>query len=490
MSDKYDDNNLFSDNSGSSGGSDKDESHNADKNVISWSDASSYSYDPEKIRVSTANSHYSSSSSGKSSKDNRSSASYSGNNSKKTAGSQPPSPAFVNNNPPKNKMDRGLKVFLITSAIILGSMFLIFGASILATFLKDDARFRSLTSNLGGSNGSSAVIHTNDIPESADAKSAEQIYQEIAPSIVGVVAYNPSAGLISSLSRQGSGIIISEDGYVVTNSHVIGHSNKYNVSVVTSDRKEFAAKIVGFDQRTDIAVLRIDASGLKAAEFGNSDQLAVGASVLAIGNPGGLEFSNSLTRGVISALNRDIASIIPDASKNTTSTVKYIQTDAAINPGNSGGALLNMYGQVIGINRMKLTDYEAMGLAIPSNTVTTIVSDLIKNGYVPGRVKMGVGVRALSAYEAQLNDVPQGLLISRIIEGSSAETSGLKAGDIIIKFGGVTTKTTADLYNELANYKPGDTVNVTVYRLSVLRNEEHSMLEIPVTLAEDKGEAQ
>lgn len=491
MSDKYDDNNLFSDNSGGSGSSDKEEGTNsADKNVISWSDAPSYSYDPEKIRVSTANSHYSSSSSGKSSKDNRSGASYSGNNSQKAAGSQPSSPAFVNNNPPKNKMDRGLKVFLITSAIILGAMFLIFGASLLATFLKNDARFRSLTSNLGGSNGSSVVIHTNDIPESADAKSAEQIYLEIAPSIVGVVAYDPSAGLISSLSRQGSGIIISEDGYVVTNSHVIGHSNKYNVSVVTSDRKEFAAKIVGFDQRTDIAVLKIDASGLKAAEFGNSDQLAVGASVLAIGNPGGLEFSNSLTRGVISALNRDIASIIPDASKNTTSTVKYIQTDAAINPGNSGGALLNMYGQVIGINRMKLTDYEAMGLAIPSNTVTTVVSELIKNGYVSGRVKMGVVVRALSVYEAQLNDVPQGLLISRIVEGSCAETSGLKAGDIIIKFGGVTTKTTADLHNELANHKPGDTVDVSVYRLSVLRNEEHSMLEIPVTLAEDKGETQ
>lgn len=495
MSDKYDDNNLSNDSRDNfekfDSSSKNDGNNNTDKNLISWSDTPSYSYDPEKIRVSTANSHYSSNNSSKTNgSGTRGGNSNAASCNKKAAVNSPSSTAFVNNNPPKNKMDKGLKVFLITSAIILGSMLLIFSASLLATFLKNDSKFRSLTSNFGGSNGNSVVIHTNDIPESTDAKTAEQIYQEIAPSIVGVVTYNPSAGLISTFSRQGSGIIISEDGYVVTNSHVIGNTNKYNVSVVTSDRKEFAAKIIGFDQRTDIAVLKIDATGLKAAEFGNSDQLAVGASVLAIGNPGGLEFSNSLTRGVISALNRDIASLSPNANKNTTSTVKYIQTDAAINPGNSGGALLNMYGQVIGINNIKLTDYEAMGLAIPSNTVTSIVSELIKNGYVSGRVKMGISVRALSAYEAQLNNVPQGLLVLEIAEGSSAGASGLRVGDIIIKFGGVDTRTTAALYNELSNHKPGETVNVSVHRMSVLRNEEPSTQEIPITLTEDKGETQ
>ncbi len=494
MRDKYDDNNLFNDSHDDSkefSGSSKGQgNNNTDKNLISWSGTSSYSYDPEKIRVSTANSHYSSNNINKA----NISGSCNGNNNaascnKKSAVNSPSSTAFVNNTH-KNKMDKGLKVFLITAAIIFGAMFLIFSASLLANFLKHDSRFRALTSNFGDSNGSSVAIHTNDIPESADAKTAEQIYQEIAPSIVGVVTYNPSAGLISTFSRQGSGIIISEDGYVVTNSHVIGNTNKYNVSVVTSDRKEFAAKIIGFDQRTDIAVLKIDATGLKAAEFGNSDQLAVGASVLAIGNPGGLEFSNSLTRGVISALNRDIASLGSNANKNTTSTVKYIQTDAAINPGNSGGALINMYGQVIGINNIKLTEYEAMGLAIPSNTVTSIVSELIKNGYVSGRVKMGISVRALSAYEAQLNNVPQGLLVLEIAEGSSAGASGLRVGDIIIKFGSVDTRTTAALYNELSNHKPGETVNVSVHRMSVLRSEEPSTQEIPVTLTEDKGEAQ
>ena len=397
--------------------------------------------------------------------------------------------AFVSEKPEKNKMDKGLKVFLITSAVIFGSLFLIFGASILANFLKTDSRFNSILPNSNNQN-SSAIIHTKDIPEKDDAKTAEQIYQEIAPSIVGVVTYIPSAGLVSSSTGQGSGIIISENGYVVTNAHVIGNSNKYNVTVVTSDHKEFTAKIIGFDTRTDLAVLKIDASGLKSAEFGNSDQLSVGASVLAIGNPGGLEFSNSLTRGVVSALNRSLASMSSNSNASVHTTVKYIQTDAAINPGNSGGALLNMYGQVIGINSSKASDYEGMGFAIPSNTVKTVVDDIIKNGYVSGRVKMGISVRALSAYEAQINNVPQGLVVMEIAQESNAGANGLRVGDIITKFDGVDTRTTSALYNELAKHKPGDTVNVTVHRLSAIRSEASTSLEINITLIEDKGEAQ
>lgn len=388
-------------------------------------------------------------------------------------------------NATKNRMDKGLKVFLIASTIVFGTLFLVFGASLLASYLKNDSRFNSFTSNSNSQNNSSAVIHTKDIPESADAKTAEQIYQEIAPSIVGVITYNPSAGLISSATGQGSGIIISQDGYVVTNAHVIGNSNKYSVTVVTNDQKEHPAKVIGFDTRTDLAVLKVEASDFKAAEFGNSDQLSVGASVLAIGNPGGLEFYNSLTRGVISALNRSLASV----SSNAHTTVKYIQTDAAINPGNSGGALLNMYGQVIGINSSKVSDYEGIGFAIPSNTVKAVVDDIIKNGYVSGRVKMGISVRALSAYEAQINNVPQGIVVMEIRNGNSG-TNGLRVGDIITKFGGVDTRTTSALYNELAKHKPGDTVNVTVYRLSSIRGGEASSLDISITLIEDKGEVQ
>lgn len=472
MEDKFNDNNLSDENLNDNADYDANENYNYDDDFsVDNEDLSSHSNDSS-LNFETVHPHISADSH------------YLENDNKKSNDT-----VFVEENIKKNKMDKGLKVFLITSTVIFGSLFLIFGASILANFLKNDSRFNSILQN-SNTQSNSAIIHTKDIPEKDDAKTAEQIYQEIAPSIVGVVTYNPSAGLISSATGQGSGIIISENGYVVTNSHVIGNSNKYNVTVVTSDRTEYTAKIIGFDTRTDLAVLKIEASGLKAAEFGNSDQLSVGASVLAIGNPGGLEFSNSLTRGVISALNRSLASISNNSNTSVHTTVKYIQTDAAINPGNSGGALLNMYGQVIGINSSKASDYEGMGFAIPSNTVKTVVDDIIKNGYVSGRVKMGISVRALSAYEAQINNVPQGLVVMEIAQESNAGTNGLRIGDIITKFDGVDTRSTSALYNELTNHSPGDTVTLTVYRLSAVRSEDSTSLDLNITLIEDKGATQ
>lgn len=379
--------------------------------------------------------------------------------------------------------DKGLKVFLISMMVIIGSIALIFGTSAFTSLLSSDSRFNFFNKKNNDSQESSAVFSTNDIPDGDGAKSAEEIYKKIAPSIVGVVTYNPSAGLISSATGQGSGIIISDDGYVITNAHVIGNSSKYNVSVVTSDNKEHTAKIVGFDTRTDLAVLKIDASDLTAAEFGNSDQLAVGATVFAIGNPGGLEFSNSLTRGIVSALNRTV--------KASNSTVRYIQTDAAINPGNSGGALVNVYGQVIGINTAKVSDYEGVGFSIPVNTAKTIIDDILSKGYVSGRVKMGITVRALSAYEAQLNNVPQGLVVMEITNNNNSGDNGLKAGDIITKFNGVDTRSTAALYAELSKCSPGTTAKLTVYRMSSIRSgDDGSTLEVNVTLVEDKGESQ
>lgn len=378
------------------------------------------------------------------------------------------------------KIDKGLKVFLIISSVIIGIIVMVVGASIFASFLKSKGLFSLNNQN---PNKGSAVINTVDVIDPQGTKSAEEIYQQVAPSIVGVITYNPSAGLVSSAAGQGSGIIMTADGYIVTNSHVIGNSNKYTVTVVTSDRKEYPAKVVGYDTRTDLAVLKIDASGLKAAEFGNSDQLAVGARVLAIGNPGGLEFYNTLTSGLISALNRSLGA---------NSLVKYIQTDAAINPGNSGGALLNMYGQVIGVNVAKASDYEGIGFAIPVNTVKTIVDSIVSKGYVAGRVKLGIVLRPLSAYEAKVNDVPQGLLVMEISNGSNVASEGLKVGDIITKFDGVDTTSTSSLYSELSKHNPGDSVKLTVYRLSVsgIHGAQGSSLDINVTLVEDKGESQ
>lgn len=380
----------------------------------------------------------------------------------------------------KPKMDKGLKVFLWTFGVIVGLAVLFLLSAITASYLKNN------NINLFSSQGSQVsdntpTLNTKDRTEDENAMSAQEVYAKVAPSIVGIVTYNPSKGLISSGAGQGSGIIMTEDGYIITNAHVIGNSNKYNVTVVI-DNKEYQAKVVGFDVRTDLAVVKIDANGLSPATFGNSDQLAVGEWVLAIGNPGGLEFSNSLTRGLVSALNRSLKS--ENSSVNSSS--KFIQTDAAINPGNSGGALVNMYGQVIGINTAKVKDFEGMGFAIPINTAKSVVDDIINKGYVSGRVKLGISVRPISAYEAHINDVPQGILILEINEGSNLISQGVKVGDIITKMDGVNTTNTSDLYGELNKHKAGDTVNLTLYRQSALSGQS-TTLDVKVTLQEDKG---
>ncbi len=380
----------------------------------------------------------------------------------------------------KLKMDKGLKVFLWTFGVIVGLAVLFLLSAITASYLKNN-NINLFSSQGSQVSGTTPILNTKDRTEDENAMSAQEVYAKVAPSIVGIVTYNPSKGLISSGAGQGSGIIMTEDGYIITNAHVIGNSDKYNVTVVIGN-KEYQAKVVGFDIRTDLAVVKIDANGLSPAAFGNSDQLAVGEWVLAIGNPGGLEFSNSLTRGLVSALNRSLKS--ENSSVNSSS--KFIQTDAAINPGNSGGALVNMYGQVIGINTAKVKDFEGMGFAIPINTAKSVVDDIINKGYVSGRVKLGISVRPVSAYEAHINDVPQGILILEINEGNNLISQGVKVGDIITKIDGMNTTNTSDLYGELNKHKAGDTVNLTLYRRSALSSQS-TTLDVKVTLQEDKG---
>lgn len=184
----------------------------------------------------------------------------------------------------------------------------------------------------------------------SDAKDSkyntEYASNEVTDSIVGVLCYSDEITDDSQCTSQGSGIIITSDGYVVTNAHVVGNSKTlYLIQVVTSDGKQYKAGVVGYDTRTDLALLKMDdASGLKVANFGNSKDVSLGESVIAIGNPGGVKYNNSITQGIVSAVDRQ---------SSITTNVKFIQTDAAINPGNSGGALVNMYGQVIGVSSAK-----------------------------------------------------------------------------------------------------------------------------------------
>lgn len=307
---------------------------------------------------------------------------------------------------------------------------------------------------------------------------AAKASEKVSDSVVGVLCYSddvPDQADTTTASSQGSGIIFSQDGYVITNAHVIGNSKTaYAIRVVTSDGKVYKAGVVGYDSRTDIAVLKMDdAKGLTPATFGDSSQLEVGQDIIVVGNPGGLDYQNTTTKGVISALDRKLS---------TSSLTKYIQTDAAINPGNSGGPLVNYYGQVVGITTSKIVSetYEGMGFAIPSQTVKNIVDTLVKNGYVEGRVKIGISGIAVTSDQASNYNIPQGIYVQSIVSGGPCDGTSLEEGDIITEVDGETITSFADVYAILETHKPGDKIKVKYYSSSSGDGE------VEITLQEDK----
>lgn len=307
---------------------------------------------------------------------------------------------------------------------------------------------------------------------------AAKATEKVSDSVVGILCYSddvPDQADTTTASSQGSGIIFSQDGYVITNAHVIGNSKTaYAIRVVTSDGKVYKAGVVGYDSRTDIAVLKMDdAKGLTPATFGDSSQLEVGQDIIVVGNPGGLDYQNTTTKGVISALDRKLS---------TSSLTKYIQTDAAINPGNSGGPLVNYYGQVVGITTSKIVSetYEGMGFAIPSQTVKNIVDTLVKNGYVEGRVKIGISGIAVTSDQASNYNIPQGIYVQSIVSGGPCDGTSLEEGDIITEVDGETITSFADVYAILETHKPGDKIKVKYYSSSSGNGE------VEITLQEDK----
>lgn len=307
---------------------------------------------------------------------------------------------------------------------------------------------------------------------------AAKASEKVSDSVVGILCYSddvPDQADTTTASSQGSGIIFSQDGYVITNAHVIGNSKTaYAIRVVTSDGKVYKAGVVGYDSRTDIAVLKMDdAKELTPATFGDSSQLEVGQDIIVVGNPGGLDYQNTTTKGVISALDRKLS---------TSSLTKYIQTDAAINPGNSGGPLVNYYGQVVGITTSKIVSetYEGMGFAIPSQTVKNIVDTLVKNGYVEGRVKIGISGIAVTSDQASNYNIPQGIYVQSIVSGGPCDGTSLEEGDIITEVDGETITSFADVYAILETHKPGDKIKVKYYSSSSGDGE------VEITLQEDK----
>ena len=291
-------------------------------------------------------------------------------------------------------------------------------------------------------------------------------------------------------SGEGSGVIMSESNgktYIMTCAHVIADGSSFKVTL--DNDKEYDAKMVGYDSQTDIGVLSIDATGLQIAEFGDSEDIEVGEDCIAIGCPGGLTFKNSVTRGIISALDVPVKSQIGYNNE-------CIQVDAAINPGNSGGALFNMQGQVIGINSSKIasTDYEGMGFAVPSNTAVETANSLIKNGYVAGRAKLGVTYNTLANYnsanailnaleEEGYKDAQGTMVIQEIDSESDLKNSDIQQYDMIVAIDGETLTSTDIMTSALAKKKPGDTVTLSIARI---QNNSLKTFKIKCKLIESK----
>lgn len=311
---------------------------------------------------------------------------------------------------------------------------------------------------------------------------------KILPSIVGInVEYNVNS-LISMFGRQsqtttaeasGSGIIISDDGYILTNNHIVATSSSesyYEVSEATkitvtlfNDETQYEAKIIGTDEQTDLAVIKIDKSGLSKAEFADSDNIKVGEFAMAVGNPLGMQ--SSITCGVISAVNREVTD--SDGKKFT-----LIQTDAAINSGNSGGALVNNEGKVIGINTLKLsgTGIEGMGFAIPINATTDITSQLIQYSKVK-RPYIGISGMDLTENTAKANKLVVGIYVKAVDDFSAGEKAGIKIGDVIIEADGKKV-TKMDELNEIKNsHQIGDEMKIKV-------NRDGQEKELTITLGE------
>lgn len=297
------------------------------------------------------------------------------------------------------------------------------------------------------------------------------VAQEVSPAVVGIT--NQALLGYDFFGREyvqdtgGTGLIVSEDGYIVTNEHVV--ANAKSLTVFLADGRSFPATVVGAEKSTDLAVIKIDATGLPTADFGDSDNVKIGQLAVAIGNPLGMEFSRTVTAGIISGVDR-ILNISQD------SAIRLIQTDAVINPGNSGGPLVNARGEVIGLNSMKLasSEVEGMGFAIPSNQVKRVAEEIIKTGRVR-RAMMGVMLvdKEIVRRNNPSIKIDRGVYVHRVETGSAAHRAGMREGDIILELGGMQVNKVAAIQAYLSERSPGETLKV-----KVLRGNQEIVLEV------------
>ena len=403
-----------------------------------------------------------------------------------------PNPDF-SGMPPKKK-NSGMKVFIALIAVIVVLSVLL----IVAIFRNDNNNNPSLpqpdngivsgetttekfnTDNVGNVQSTTG---SNYAGEAAEVASIAKKYN------VGILVYQKN-----SLYTEGSGVVIKEDNdgkytYIITCAHVVNHSN-VSLSVLLEDGTEYPADLVGMDTRTDLAVVRIEASGLDKAEIASSENLIVGQYVYAVGNPGGSEFFGSVSNGIISAIARPVSS-------STGYEMECIQHTSAINPGNSGGALVNGEGKLVGINSMKIasTEYEGMGFAVPSDVVVEVFNSIIENGYVAGRAKLGISYATPSNYSqtyamyVQMKGLPSGtIVIAEIGQDSDLVNKDVKVGDMIIAVNGKEMTNPSMLADMIEDMSAGDSMTLTIVRVNT-DNWSQTQQNIQATLVEDRGTA-
>lgn len=330
--------------------------------------------------------------------------------------------------------------------------------SVLSSFLTVVILKDNLVGNLSSENPTEIIVNE-------DGK-AQNIYHAVSdkamPSVVGITTTTIKNNIFAIPQQSegvGTGVIVDSNGYILTNSHVVSDGEAINVNVLFNDGTNIEGKVLWNDADLDLAMVKVDKTGLTPAELGNSDEVRTGDIAIAIGNPLGLEFQKSVTQGIISGLDRTIQT----EQSNMTG---LMQTDASINPGNSGGPLLNQNGQVIGINTAKASQAEGLGFAIPINTAKPIVEQIIKTGNFD-KVALGVKIVDLTTFEASTGtnlEAEYGVYIAEVIANTPADKSGIQAGDVIIKVGETKVKNRSDLNKALYQYSSGQKTTVKVNR--------------------------
>ena len=396
------------------------------------------------------------------------------------AGEEPVPPRFYTPPEPKKaeRRPRGGKGGRIAGVIALCLVCALLGGLVGASFMGrsldgrvaalEEARAEQALGQItqaAAQSGASSAQNASPVKKDLIALSASAIYEQACEQVVGVtteVTYTNFFGMNSSSAVSGTGFIVSEDGYILTNYHVIelAAQNDKDVNVILYDGTRYTASIVGYEKYNDVAVLKIDATGLKPVSFGNSDSLAVGDLVYAVGNPLG-ELDFSMSTGHVSALDRAIT------SDESGVAINMFQIDAAVNSGNSGGPVYNAAGEVVGIVTAKYasTGVEGLGFAIPINDAVKIASDLITKGYVTGKAYMGVQIdQRYNSLYSQYYNMPLGAYVYSVEDGSCAEKAGLLAKDIITRLGDQDITGYTDLTSALHGFSAGDTTSMTVYR--------------------------